>query len=62
VRLVDACTAKGVPVLKLGVTGSADPESGAGDHEEALVVDGLFTIPLAEAREAFEGTLPKIFG
>ena len=61
-RLVDACTARGVALLKLGVVGSAEPESGAGDAEESLVVDGLFTVPLSEAREAFEGTLPAIFG
>ncbi|MGP7960014.1 phosphoribosylformylglycinamidine synthase subunit PurL [Sanguibacter sp. A247] len=55
-RLVDACVARGVPLLKLGETGAV-----VGD-EPALVVDGLFEVPVAEAREIFEGTLPRIFG
>ncbi|WP_129782853.1 phosphoribosylformylglycinamidine synthase subunit PurL [Promicromonospora panici] len=40
-----------VPVLRLGTTGG-----------DAVVIEGQFEIPLAEAREAFEGTLPRIFG
>lgn len=59
-RLLDACVARGVPVLALGETGTepdADGESG-----EALEVTGLFTVPLTEADAAFRGTLPAIFG
>ncbi|MBE1874398.1 phosphoribosylformylglycinamidine synthase subunit PurL [Myceligenerans pegani] len=41
----------GVPALRLGVTG--------GDSVE---VEGHFEIPLDEARETHEGTLPRIFG
>ncbi|MFE6968711.1 phosphoribosylformylglycinamidine synthase subunit PurL [Isoptericola sp. NPDC057653] len=55
-ELVAVAEAAGVPVLRLGRT--------AGD---ALVVAGgfdgeTFTVPLDEAREAHEGTLPRIFG
>ncbi|MCA5892084.1 phosphoribosylformylglycinamidine synthase subunit PurL [Isoptericola sp. NEAU-Y5] len=54
--LVEVVQAAGVPVLRLGVTGG-----------DALVVaggfdGGTFEIPLAEAREEHEGTLPRIFG
>ena len=31
-------------------------------HGPAVEVQGLFTLPLAEAREAFEATLPRYFG
>jgi len=41
----------GVPVLRLGTTGG-----------DAVVIEGQFEIPLAEAREAHEATLPRIFG
>ena len=55
-ELVAVAEAAGVPVLRLGRTGG-----------EALAVAGgfdgeTFTVPLAEAREAHEGTLPRIFG
>ncbi|WP_125772918.1 phosphoribosylformylglycinamidine synthase subunit PurL [Antribacter gilvus] len=49
--LVAAAEGAGVPVLRLGVTGGS-----------AVVVEGVFEVPLDEAREAFEGTLPRIFG
>jgi len=71
VRLEDLCTAQGVPVLKIGETAEAcTPGAGApvdelpADHVHAAAVEvqGLFTLPLAEAREAFEGTLPRYFG
>ncbi|MFC7879149.1 phosphoribosylformylglycinamidine synthase subunit PurL [Isoptericola sp. NPDC057391] len=55
-ELVAVAEAAGVPVLRLGRTGG-----------DTLVVAGgfdgeTFTVPLAEAREAHEGTLPRIFG
>jgi phosphoribosylformylglycinamidine synthase len=55
-ELVAAAQAAGVPVARVGETGG-----------DAVVVEGPFEggaleIPLAEAREAFEGTLPRIFG
>lgn len=55
-ELVAAAQAAGVPVARLGETGG-----------DAVVVEGPFDggpleITLAEARETFEGTLPRIFG
>ena len=54
-ELVSAAAAAGVPVVRLGQTGG-----------DAVVVtsNGIdpVEIPLAEAREASEGTLPRIFG
>ncbi|GAA1718758.1 phosphoribosylformylglycinamidine synthase subunit PurL [Isoptericola hypogeus] len=48
--------AAGVPVLRLGTTGG----------ETVVVAGGFdgdsFELPLAEARDAHEGTLPRIFG
>ena len=41
----------GVPALRLGTTGG-----------DALLVDGLFTVPLAELRAAHTATLPALFG
>jgi phosphoribosylformylglycinamidine synthase len=58
VHLADLCTARGVPALRLGVTAEAsDDEAGA-----AVEVDGLFTLPVADARAAAEATLPRWFG
>ncbi|HWJ84768.1 MAG TPA: phosphoribosylformylglycinamidine synthase subunit PurL [Cellulomonas sp.] len=69
VRLVDLCTARGVPALRIGLTAeSCTPGAGApvddADHEHgpAVEVSGLFTLPLTEAREAHDGTLPHFFG
>jgi phosphoribosylformylglycinamidine synthase subunit PurL len=69
VRLADLCTARGVPALRLGETAeSCTPGAGAPvdnadhDHGPAVEVAGLFTLPLAEAREAHEATLPHYFG
>ena len=68
VRFTDLCTARGYPVLRLGVTddlchSGADASAGAEhQHEPALEVTGLFTLPLAEARSVFEGLLPRYFG
>jgi phosphoribosylformylglycinamidine synthase len=41
----------GVPVTELGTTGG-----------DALVLDGLFDLPLAELRAAWSATLPALFG
>lgn len=69
VRLADLCTARGVPAVRLGETAeSCTPGAGAPvdnadhDHGPAVEVAGLFTLPLAEAREAHEATLPHYFG
>ncbi|MBO9554866.1 phosphoribosylformylglycinamidine synthase subunit PurL [Cellulomonas sp.] len=68
VRFADLCTARGVPVLRLGETAeSCTPGAGApvddADHEHgpAVEVAGLFTLPLTEARAAWEDTLPRWF-
>jgi phosphoribosylformylglycinamidine synthase II len=50
-RFSDLCAGHGVPGEVLGRTGG-----------QALVVDGQFTISLAELAQAHEGTLPAIFG
>ena len=69
--LVDLCTSRSVPLVRLGET-TETCERGAGEaaadvpadhvHEPALEVQGLFTLPLSVARDAHESTLPGIFG
>ncbi|ONI82751.1 phosphoribosylformylglycinamidine synthase II [Saccharothrix sp. ALI-22-I] len=51
-RFTDMCTARGLPWRKVGVV---DPES------DALEIQDLGQLPLAELREAWEGTLPALF-
>jgi phosphoribosylformylglycinamidine synthase len=51
-RFTEMCTARGLPWRKTGVV---DPES------DSLEIQGLTTFPLTELREAWEGTLPKLF-
>ncbi len=58
IGLTDACGARGVPFLRIGATTDAE----ATGEPAAVVVDGLFTLPLDEARAAHEGTLPRVFG
>jgi len=50
-RLTEMCTMRGLPVARIGVVDG-----------DALEVQGLFTIPLAELEVAYEGTLPRLFG
>ena len=57
VRLVDLCTARGVPALRIGVT-----DDTAGDTGTALQVADLFTVGLAELTGAHTATLPGHFG
>jgi phosphoribosylformylglycinamidine synthase len=45
------CAASGLPSTRLGETGG-----------ESVAVDGVLTASLAELREAYEGTLPRLFG
>ena len=59
-RFADLCVARGVPALKLGQT--ADVASDDEEAGPAVEVEGLFAIPLAEARDVFEATLPRHFG
>ncbi len=53
VRFNDMCTARNFPVARIGVVDAAG---------ETLDIQGLFSAPLDELREAHEGTLPKYFG
>ncbi|GAA2729316.1 phosphoribosylformylglycinamidine synthase subunit PurL [Actinocorallia aurantiaca] len=48
-RFVDICTQAGVPFTTIGVVGG-----------DSFTVDGLFSIPLHELREAHTGTLPNL--
>ncbi len=50
-RVAELCADRGVPYTRIGAVGG-----------DALDVEGLFRIPLAELREAHEGTLPALFG
>ncbi|GAB3671167.1 phosphoribosylformylglycinamidine synthase subunit PurL [Actinocorallia lasiicapitis] len=50
-RFVDICEQAGVPFTTIGVTGG-----------DSYTVDGQFTIPLHELREAYTATLPAIVG
>ncbi len=47
------CQANGLPAARVG---AVDPTS------DAVEVQGQFSIPLAELRSTWEGTLPKLFG
>jgi len=49
------CAARGIPFARIGVVDDGDRDQGA---EPVLDVQGLFTVPLAELREAHERTLP----
>ena len=55
VRLVDLCTARGVPAVRIGVTDD-------GGETATLDVVGRFTLSLAEIGEAHRATLPRLFG
>ncbi|WP_037613976.1 phosphoribosylformylglycinamidine synthase subunit PurL [Streptomyces albus] len=51
VRFTDMCAARGMPAARIGVVDG-----------EAIEVQGQFTLPMEELREAHEGTLPRLFG
>ena len=59
VRLVDLCTARGVPALRIGGTDDAERQADAGP---ALEVTGLFDVSLADLELAHSGTLRALFG
>ncbi|WP_199424408.1 phosphoribosylformylglycinamidine synthase subunit PurL [Actinotalea solisilvae] len=61
VRFVDMCTARGYPVLRIGVTDDA-PLDGADDAGPALEVQELFSVTLGELADAHRATLPRHFG
>ncbi len=52
-RFTEMCTVRDLPWAKVGVV---DTASGS------LEVQGQFTVTLDELREAYEGTLPRLFG
>ena len=56
-RFVSMCAARGLPPTRIGVVGRK-----SGEGAELLEVRDQFTIPLAELRSTWEGTLPKLFG
>ena len=56
VRFVDACVARSFPVLRIGQTDDEDLDGG-----QALLVEGVGTLPLAELRATSEDTLPRYF-
>ncbi|NLU68502.1 phosphoribosylformylglycinamidine synthase subunit PurL [Streptomyces sp. HNM0574] len=51
VRFKDMCGARGMPAARIGVVDG-----------DAIEVQGQFSLPLAELREAHERTLPELFG
>jgi phosphoribosylformylglycinamidine synthase len=52
-RFRSMCEARGLPAVRIGVVDQAS---------DAVEVQGLFTIPLAELRETSEAVLPRLFG
>jgi phosphoribosylformylglycinamidine synthase II len=50
-RLAALCVAAGVPARRIGVVGG-----------DALEVEGVFSIPLSELRDAHQDTLPRLVG
>ncbi|MFI5780184.1 phosphoribosylformylglycinamidine synthase subunit PurL [Nocardia sp. NPDC051570] len=52
-RFTKMCDARELPWARIGVADSGT---------DSVEVQGQFSVPLAELRAAFEGTLPKLFG
>jgi phosphoribosylformylglycinamidine synthase len=52
VKFVGLCEARGIPVLRIGVT----------DNSGELEIQELATFPIAELRNAYKGTIPALFG
>ncbi len=52
-RFVAMCEARGLPATRIGVSD---------DGSDAIEVQGLFTVSLAELRSISEGVLPRLFG
>jgi phosphoribosylformylglycinamidine synthase subunit PurL len=55
VRFTDMCAARGFPHVRIGVTDGTGPDA-------VIDVQGQFTVPLAELRAAWSGTLPNVLG
>jgi phosphoribosylformylglycinamidine synthase II len=54
-RFTEMCSARGLPVTRIGVTDGSGPDA-------ALEVQDVLTVRLAELRTSYEGTLPALFG
>ncbi|WP_054816542.1 phosphoribosylformylglycinamidine synthase subunit PurL [Nocardia arizonensis] len=52
-RFTKMCDARGLPWTRIGVVDQGS---------DSVEVQGQFSVPLAELRAAYEGTLPKLFG
>ncbi len=52
VKFVGLCEARGIPVLRIGVT----------DNSGELEIQDLATFPLEDLRNGFKGTIPALFG
>jgi phosphoribosylformylglycinamidine synthase len=52
-RFRSMCEARGLPIVRIGVVDQAS---------DAVEVQGLFTVSLAELRETSEAVLPRLFG
>jgi phosphoribosylformylglycinamidine synthase len=58
-RFTEMCTVRQQPWVKIGVVDRGD--TGAPD-EQRLDIQDVATFTLAELRQAWEGTLPALFG
>lgn len=52
-RFTGMCTARGLPWTRIGVVD---------EGSDSVEVQGHFSVTMAKLREAFEGTLPALFG
>ncbi|OZF40441.1 phosphoribosylformylglycinamidine synthase II [Rhodococcus sp. 14-2483-1-1] len=52
-RFTAMCTARGLPWTRIGVVD---------EGSDSIEVQGQFSVPMAELRETFESTLPRLFG
>ncbi|MFY2787874.1 phosphoribosylformylglycinamidine synthase subunit PurL [Rhodococcus sp. MALMAid1271] len=53
IRFTGMCTARGLPWVRIGVVD---------EGSDSIEVQGQFSVPMAELRETFEDTLPRLFG
>ncbi len=54
-RFTDMCEARGLPWVRIGVVDTDEQDA-------ALDVQDVLSVPVDELRQAFEGTLPALFG
>ncbi|WP_415975527.1 phosphoribosylformylglycinamidine synthase subunit PurL [Rhodococcus sp. 077-4] len=52
-RFTGMCTARGLPWARVGVVD---------EGSDSIEIQGQFSVPMAELRETFESTLPRLFG